>query len=507
MSIIDKVTSHVSGVLGKGPPGLPSPHNTSWGTAHASVHGGVGQAAFPGQGAPGNGGRGPDGLGPPGLSRPSGLFPAPPPGVGRPVSPGLAPAPDRPAGPAIPSPGIPSPGADRPNGNGWGPAPDRPAPATVVPGQGAERPSSLVPGQGAERPSSLVPGQGAERPSSLVPGQGAERPSSLVPGQVVQGVFPPGPSGPPAHAQQHPAAQAPGHTGNTGQAGAASAMPGAQQSGLPLTGQAQMAQSAPMPLPTAAAPRADAGAALRTDVPAQGAQIAQGVRAEPAHPAPRTADAALVTRQQDPALATQQQRSPAFAPSTAANTAATTAPSTTPAAQAATATLAAATTATVAGSTMANAPPATAPVAEARNAGNPLAVNDRGAPARPDAAGYTGTGEGPQRRSLDRRTRVAGGGLSALLAAMGAQGHTGASGRDPAALERELRETTMQWLFWLLALIAYGCLGFAIIALLPVGGQVLGDSARTWTGGSALLGLLTAAVAWLVAKRLGTRRT
>lgn len=475
MSIIDKVTSHVSGVLGKGPPGLPSPHNMSWGTAHASVHGGVGQAAFPGQGAPGNGGRGPDGLGPPGLSRPGGLFPAPPPGVGRPVSPGLAPAPDRPAGPAIPSPGIPSPGADRPNGNGWGPAPDRPAPATVVPGQGAERPSSLVPGQGAERPSSLVPGQ-------------VVRDVLAVPRQV-QGVFPPG------------------HTVNTGQAGAASAMPGAPQSGLPLTGQAQMAQSAPMPLPTAAAPRADAGAALRTDVPAQGAQIAQGVRAEPAHPAPRTADAALVARQQDPALATQQQRSPAFAPSTAANAAATTAPATTPAAQAATATLAAATTATVAGSTMANAPPAAAPVAEARNAGNPLAVNDRGAPARPDAAGYTGTGEGPQRRSLDRRTRVAGGGLSALLAAMGAQGHTGASGRDPAALKRELRETTMQWLFWLLALIAYGCLGFAIIALLPVGGQVLGDSARTWTGGSALLGLLTAAVAWLVAKRLGTRRT
>ena len=489
MSIIDKVTSHVSGVLGKGPPGLPSPHNMSWGTAHASVHGGVGQAAFPGQGAPGNGGRGPDGLGPPGLSRPSGLFPAPPPGVGRPVSPGLAPVPDRPAGP-----GIPSPGADRPNGNGWGPAPDRPAPATVVPGQGAERPSSLVPGQGAERPSSPVPGQ-------------VVRDVLAAPRQVVQGVFPPGPPGPPAHAQQHPAAQAPGHMVNTGQAGAASAMPGAPQSGLPLTGQAQMAQSAPMPLPTAAAPRADAGAALRAEVPAQGAQIAQGVRAQPAHPAPRTADAALVTRQQDPALAAQQQRSPAFAPSTAANTAATTAPSTTPAAQAATATLAAATTATVAGSTMANAPPATAPVAEARNAGNPLAVNERGAPARPDAAGYTGTGEGPQRRSLDRRTRVAGGGLSALLAALGAHGHTGASGRDPAALERELRETTMQWLFWLLALIAYGCLGFAIIALLPVGGQVLGDSARTWTGGSALLGLLTAAVAWLVAKRLGTRRT
>ena len=466
MSIIDKVTSHVSGVLGKGPPGLPSPHNMSWGTAHASVHGGVGQAAFPGQGAPGNGGRGPDGLGPPGLSRPSGLFPAPPPGVGRPVSPGLAPVPDRPAGP-----GIPSPGADRPNGIGWGPTPDRPAPATVVPGQGAERPSSLVPGQGAERPSSLVPGQ-------------VVRDVLEVPRQV-QGVFPPG------------------HTVNTGQAGAASAMAGAPQSGLPLAGQAQMAQSAPMPLPTAAAPRADAGAALRADVPAQGAQIAQGVRAEPAHPAPRTADAALVARQQDPAFAAQQQRSPAFAPSTAANAAATTAP----AAQAATATLAAATTATVAGSTMANAPPATAPVAEARNAGNPLAVNDRGAPARPDAAGYTGTGEGPQRRSLDRRTRVAGGGLSALLAALGAHGHTGASGRDPAALERELRETTMQWLFWLLALIAYGCLGFAIIALLPVGGQVLGDSARTWTGGSALLGLLTAAVAWLVAKRLGTRRT
>lgn len=158
----------------------------------------------------------------------------------------------------------------------------------------------------------------------------------------------------------------------------------------------------------------------------------------------------------------------------------------------------------IAGSTMASAPLAAAQAAEARTAANPLAVNDRGLPVRPDAAGYTG--EGPQRRGLDRRPRVLEGGLSSLLVALGAQGHTGASGRDPAALERELREATMQWLFWLLAIVAYGCLGFAIVALLPVGGQVLGESARTWTGGSALVGLVTAAVAWLVAKKLGARR-
>src|SRR3546814_2140519 len=73
-------------------------------------------------------------------------------------------------------------------------------------------------------------------------------------------------------------------------------------------------------------------------------------------------------------------------------------------------------------------------------------------------AGHTVAGN--QRRSL--RSRLQGmpqGGMARLLWAMGAMGHTGDAGQ--AGSEREIQRA-LQWLFWMLAVIAYGCVAVAI---------------------------------------------
>src|SRR3546814_3227459 len=106
----------------------------------------------------------------------------------------------------------------------------------------------------------------------------------------------------------------------------------------------------------------------------------------------------------------------------------------------------------------------------ARVAGNPFA-DARGVilPAN-DAAALRGeqmlnpaghTVAGNQRRSL--RSRLQGmpqGGMARLLWAMGAMGHTGDAGQ--AGSEREIQRA-LQWLFWMLAVIAYGCVAVAIV--------------------------------------------
>jgi len=260
------------------------------------------------------------------------------------------------------------------------------------------------------------------------------------------------------------------------------------------------AQQAPMHAPVAIAPRADAAVApapQRADAALHATQTAAGMRADATH-VPRAQDAAAQSLQR-----TATPQGATVAPPASTSTAATTAANAL--ATTAAATLGTAAAVNVAGHTAASAPPAAPQAGEARNLHNPIAAIDRGAAPRPDAAGYTG--EGPQRRSLDRNPRTLPGGLSTLLTALGVQGHTGASGRDPATVERELRETMMQWLFWLLAIVAYGCLGFAIVALLPVGSQLSdGGTARGWTGGAALIGLFTAVAAWWLARKLGPRR-
>lgn len=303
------------------------------------------------------------------------------------------------------------------------------------------------------------------------------------------------------------------------------------QAGAPVSGAALallQAGSAPQSTPTMPAISAQAatqGAVPQTHAPAlaqapaampradanvHAPQVAAGARADasaaPAALAPAAArpDAAPMQRAQDPGLAATQ-RTQAAAATMASPTAAAQGTTATGAAGNTAALATAATTApatAVAGSTAATAPPV-AQAADARNPGNPLAVNDRGLPARADAAGHTG--ENVQRRGLERRIRSLPGGLSTLLLALGAQGHTGNAAHDRAAAERELREAAMQWVFWLLAIIAYGCIGFAVIALLPSGslGPLEGLAPeRGRTAGLAMTGLVTALGAWWFARRM-----
>lgn len=133
-----------------------------------------------------------------------------------------------------------------------------------------------------------------------------------------------------------------------------------------------------------------------------------------------------------------------------------------------------------------------------------LAVNDRAGVQRADAMAAGGhTVEGPGRRRLRRGGNVLGGRMPDLLHGARA-GAAGRAGDGSAEMERLIADT-MQWLFWLLAIVAYACLGLSIVAFLPVGSEILGTQARSWTGGFALGGLAVAAAAWLLARRLGRR--
>ena len=487
MSIIDKATTNLSNLLGRGPPGVGGPHNVSWGTSHDRSHGGEGPRGFPG--GPGSGGLNH------GTQRPGGSTGQGPPGLpGLPTPPGL--------------PGMPgTPGTDRPGpAPGYGHGVDRPG-GPGHPGQGADRPNGPGnPGYGVDRPTAPVhPGHGADRPNAPVHhGPGADRPNPAPgPGQLIRDLLAvprQAPSQLPSHAQApgtpgpaHPVpAQAgalPQPPGLSGQMMGATlaAGPSAAQSGaaghpvMTASTQVPLAQQAPAQLAAAAGPRADVAAQAaqaRADALPQDTGMAHLQRTSVAAPAPSAN-----------APATSSAANPPGAATTGATTAANTA--------------AAAAAAVVAGSTMASAPLAAAQAADVRSPGHPLAVNDRGAPARPDAAGYTG--EGPQRRGLERSARTLPGGLSTLLTALGAQGHTGASGRDRAAAERELRESVMQWLFWLLAIIAYGCIAFAVVGLVPAGS--LGGIERLVPEGRSgigfvLAGLLAGAGAWWFARGL-----
>ncbi len=114
--------------------------------------------------------------------------------------------------------------------------------------------------------------------------------------------------------------------------------------------------------------------------------------------------------------------------------------------------------------------------------------------------------EGGQRRSL--RNRLTGsmpeGRLARLLWAMGALGHT-AEGREPGA-ERTIQRV-MQWLFWILALVAYGCLAAAIVVFMGSDGRLMDSIAdRNATAGLAMCGLGAGVVAWGLARWISRRR-
>ena len=132
-----------------------------------------------------------------------------------------------------------------------------------------------------------------------------------------------------------------------------------------------------------------------------------------------------------------------------------------------------------------------------------LAVNDRVATQRADVtlAGIY-TAEGPYRRGLRRGSNVLSAQFSRLLMALGLAGPpVTMRGRDA---EYEL-SVALQWLFWLLALVAYACLALAMIAFLPAGSDVLGGSGRGWTTGFAIAGLIAGAGAWWFARQLSAR--
>jgi hypothetical protein len=112
--------------------------------------------------------------------------------------------------------------------------------------------------------------------------------------------------------------------------------------------------------------------------------------------------------------------------------------------------------------------------------------------------------DGAQRRSLRSRLgSMPQGGLARLLWAMGAAGHTNTG---EAGAEREIARA-MQWLFWMLALIAYGCVAAAIVIFVGSDGRLMDSVAdRNSTAWLAMCGLATGVFAWAVARRISRRR-
>ncbi|MBJ6981799.1 hypothetical protein [Luteimonas sp. MC1572] len=257
----------------------------------------------------------------------------------------------------------------------------------------------------------------------------------------------------------------------------------------------------------ATAPAGQAAAAVLQ--PGQVGGATRGELAQPNTPVRSDVVAAGAARPDAPAAAPRSDA--AFMDRMAVLQRAALAPSALPANAAANTAAPTALAATAAGATMAtSATPQALPVnqaADARNAAG-LTVADRGQAIRSDAMTGTYTGEGPLRRRLRRGASALPGSLSTLLAAMGAQGRTSGAGQDARAMERELQAAAMQWLFWLLAIIAYGCVAFAVIGLMPPGaGTVVSAGAgRGWAGGFAIAGLLAASGAWWFARRLAPGR-
>lgn len=475
------------------PPGLgsiPGPHQQGWKNGHGGPHEGAGPGGFPPMGGhqrPGDVGRALPGGGQgenktaPGPDRPGhGHTPGGPgnPGVDRPGhgNPG-------PQGVEPPRPQLPSlPGMDRP-----GHQPPVPHGSEGPGHHGVDRPGHHLPGQqGVDRPGHVPPGhQGGDRPGmslpnlpGVVPGHAGHGPAAAGSPALFHGQGP----GPVAHATVPPPMAAVGAHATPATPAAHAGAHAAQTSTVP-----------PQQAPMQAVPTARADAASQ---PPPGAQTAQSSTT--------------------PALAGERMamlQRPAGAPmALPANHAA--APAAPAAAGAAVASAAAATVASavanqpalvpaqVAATQAANQAATAGQTADARVA--PLTGGDRGqVMVRPDIAG-TYTGEGPQRRRMDRALRALPGGLSTLLLAMGGSSAQGAV-RDPAAAERELRAAIMQWLFWLLAVIAYGCVAFAVIGLLPPGtfGGGSGGGAvggRAWTGGFAIAGLVAGVGAWWFAR-------
>ena len=153
---------------------------------------------------------------------------------------------------------------------------------------------------------------------------------------------------------------------------------------------------------------------------------------------------------------------------------------------------------------------AQAPVTQAL-AGNPqaqapgvpqpgTAALDAGGPVRAELTGTgTYTAEGP---GLRRRERMKVGAQQ-----MGQWILAAAQGRlhlvRPHDDSRHEAERVFQWLFWVLAIVAYGSLGLVLVAfLLSFGELPAAPTLRRWTGEFAFTGLLAAVGAWWLGRQL-----
>lgn len=521
MSLISEIHKHasadlgrLSGLLGNGPGGNGHGIGPQLGNAFSNTMKGLTSnlfhQQFPGVNF-GNGPRPGQGGAPaadarPTLPTPPGgpPIPAPPP---LPAPPGGQPAHNgwngghphggHPAGPNIPTPGgIPAgpglggglPGPARPDG---GHAPHLPSPGgpTSAPGQTGLLPALgnllgnaanavrqlLSPGTAA--PPAFQPGPPGSTP--VAPPQTLPTQLASAANQVVRTLTNAVP--------QAPVAAPPGTTTNT--AALPTAVPGqaaatqaalAQQAAVP-TSQQTLAQQASMPQ-TASAPPSTAPAAPQTastplPVPAQ-ALPAQPQRAETAFAPPGNpaADRSAVPQQAAPPT------QPAIANAPAGTTLAAV-PAAVMAAQAPA-------TQQVAGNTqIAGNPQATAP-----------AAGERGGPSRVDlvATGvYTADGPGLRRRN---RLKVGPADIGQWMVAL-AQGRRLLM-RPHDDLPAEIARA-MQWLFWTLALVAYGCLGLVLVSvLLSMGEMPAAPAMRRWSSELAFAGLAAACGAWWLARRL-----
>lgn len=141
---------------------------------------------------------------------------------------------------------------------------------------------------------------------------------------------------------------------------------------------------------------------------------------------------------------------------------------------------------------------------QAQAPGNPVAGTaalDAGGPVRAELSGtgtYTADGPGLRRRD---RMRVGAHELGQWMLAA-AQGHLHLVRPYDADTPREVAKA-FQWLFWVLAIVAYGCLALVLVSfLLSFGDLPSAPVMRRWTGEFALSGLLAAVGAWWLGRQL-----
>jgi len=141
---------------------------------------------------------------------------------------------------------------------------------------------------------------------------------------------------------------------------------------------------------------------------------------------------------------------------------------------------------------------------QAQMSGNPVAGTaslDAGGPVRAELTGagtYTLDGPGLRRRG---RLKVGAQEMGQWIMAA-TQGRLHLMRPYDDDTPREVAKA-FQWLFWVLAIVAYGCLGLVLISfLLSFGELPAAPTLRRWTGEFAWAGLLAAVGAWWLGRQL-----